>query len=45
MLNIVRTNQFKKDYQRCVKRGYEVDIVFIIIEMIIRRERLPELVS
>lgn len=32
MLRLGSTNQFKKDYRRCVKRGYNMDLLSAVVD-------------
>jgi mRNA interferase YafQ len=40
MKNLRRLSSFKKDYKRCVKRGYDIDKLYIVIEILASGERL-----
>ena len=40
--SLARTNQFKKDYKRVAKRGYNVAKLFEIVERLARGEKLEE---
>lgn len=42
MLSISRTSQFKKDYKRIAKRGYDVDKLFDTIRILVEQKHLPE---
>ena len=41
MLRLVRTNQFKRDYKRARKRGYNLGKLVEVISMIASGESLP----
>jgi mRNA interferase YafQ len=42
MLRLVRTNQFKRDYKRARKRGYEIAKLVEVITMLASEEMLPK---
>lgn len=42
MLEIVLSNRFKKDLKLVAKRGYRLEFLEEIVEMLARREQLPE---
>ena len=42
MLSISRTSQFKKDYKRIAKRGYDVEKLFDTISILAEQKHLPE---
>ena len=42
MLLLSRTSQFKKDYKRIVKRGYDVEKLFDAINILAEQKHLPE---
>jgi mRNA interferase YafQ len=42
MLDIVLSNRFKKDLKLAVKRGYNIDLLDIIVEKLARGENLPD---
>ncbi|MDO5445439.1 MAG: type II toxin-antitoxin system YafQ family toxin [Eubacteriales bacterium] len=42
MLDIVLSNQFRKDLKLCKKRGYDLEILNSVIEKLAAREKLPE---
>ena len=42
MLNLVYTNQFKKDYKLAQKRHVDIDELFKVIGMLQKQELLPE---
>jgi mRNA-degrading endonuclease YafQ of YafQ-DinJ toxin-antitoxin module len=37
MLTIRSVSQFKKDYNRCVKRGYEIEILKFLFKSMLRQ--------
>lgn len=41
MLRLVRTNQFKRDYKRSCKRGYDATKLVEVITLLVSGERLP----
>ncbi len=42
MLDIILSNQFKKDLKLAQKRGYKIDLMTEIVNKLQRRELLPE---
>ena len=42
MLKLVYTTQFKRDYKLAVKRKSDIDELFYVIDMLQRRQPLPE---
>ena len=42
MLEIVLSNQFKKDLKLASKRGYNLELLTSVVETLARREALPE---
>ena len=42
MLEIRYGNQFKKDYKLIKKRGYDINKLKYVIEILARQEKLPE---
>ncbi|MBL8572483.1 MAG: type II toxin-antitoxin system YafQ family toxin [Hyphomicrobiaceae bacterium] len=42
MREIVQTSQFKRDLKRLRKRGYSLDRIARIIDLLVRDEKLPE---
>ena len=43
MLELVTTGQFRKDYKRIKKRGYDLKKLDAVIDMLLREEPLEEL--
>lgn len=42
MLEIVLSNRFKKDLKLAKKRGYNLDLLNDVVDMLARQETLPE---
>ncbi len=42
MYNVVATNQFKKDYKRCLKRSLNTDLIDEVLLLLERTGKLPE---
>ena len=42
MLEIVRTNLFKKQLKQCRKRGWDMDAMQTVVDMLQKGEMLPE---
>ena len=42
MLEIVLSNKFKKDLKQAAKRGYNLDLLNEVVELLAHREMLPE---
>lgn len=42
MREIVRSNQFKKDYKKAKNRGYDMNLLKEVISMLQKEEKLPE---
>ncbi len=42
MLKLQYHNQFKKDYKKIVKRGYDISLLEEIIEKLVKQEKLPQ---
>jgi len=40
MLNLNSTSQFKKDYRRCVKRGYDMNLLSAVVDTLLIRAPL-----
>jgi mRNA interferase YafQ len=40
MLTLRRVSQFKKDYKRCFKRGYDIEKLHTIIELLANGKKL-----
>ena len=40
MLALRRVSQFKKDYKRCLKRGYDIEKLHTIIELLAKGKKL-----
>jgi mRNA interferase YafQ len=40
MLTLQRISQFKKDYKRCVKRGYDIEQLHTAIEVLAKGKKL-----
>lgn len=41
MLNIVLSNRFKKDLKTAVKRGYDLDLLDVVVTKLAKGETLP----
>ena len=41
MLNLSTTTQFKKDYRRCVKRGYNMALLSAVVDTLLIPASLP----
>lgn len=41
MLDLSTTTQFKKDYRRCVKRGYNMALLFAVVDTLLIPASLP----
>jgi addiction module toxin, relE/stbE family len=39
---IVQTNAFKKDLKMIIKRGYNTDLLGVVVDMLARGESLPQ---
>jgi mRNA interferase YafQ len=39
--SLIATSKFKKDYRRCAKRGWNLDEIDVVIDMLLRGETLP----
>ncbi len=39
---LVITSAFKKDYKRIVKRGFDIELLNEVVEMLLKGEPLPE---
>ena len=42
MYRVVTTNQFRKDYKKAYKRGYHLNLLESVVEMLTAGEALPE---
>jgi len=42
MYDISFSNQFKKDYKRCVKRNYDIALLEVILEILREKGALPQ---
>ena len=42
MLEIVLSNRFRKDLKQSAKRGYKLDMLNEVVELLARREQLPD---
>ncbi len=42
MLEIVYTNQFKRDYRRAVRRNEDVEELFLVIDLLAKGQPLPQ---
>lgn len=42
MLKVVYSNQFKKDYKKCGKRGLKIELLQSIVETLAIPQELPE---
>ena len=42
MFSVVATNQFKKDYKRCIKRGLNTDLINDVLYLLESEGELPE---
>ena len=42
MLNLNTTSQFKKDYRRCVKRGYDMALLSAVVDILLIPAPLPD---
>ena len=42
MLDVVLSNQFKKDLKLAQKRGYDLDLLNTVVDMLANCEPLPE---
>jgi mRNA interferase YafQ len=42
MLTIKRTSQFKRDFRKIIRQGYDTRIFFEIIDKLARQEKLEE---
>ena len=40
MLTLRRVSQFKRDYKRCVKRGYDIEQLHAVIEVLANGKKL-----
>ena len=41
MLDVIRSNKFKKDYKRCIKQGKDIEEIKRVILILARPETLP----
>jgi mRNA interferase YafQ len=39
---VTRTTQFKKDFKLILKHGYNTELLFDVVDFVLRGERLPE---
>lgn len=42
MLELVTTGQFRKDYKRMKKRGYDMEMLENIVDLLMKEQPLPE---
>jgi mRNA interferase YafQ len=42
MYSIKATNQFKKDLKRCKKRGYDLSLLELVIDLLQKTGKVPE---
>lgn len=42
MLNVSYSGQFKKDYKKCIKRGFKINLLKSVIATLAIPEELPE---
>lgn len=42
MLKLVATGQFRKDYKRIKKRGYDIGLLEAVIDLLLNEQRLDE---
>ena len=42
MLEVVLSNRFRKDLKQAAKRGYKLDLLDDVVELLVRQEPLPE---
>ena len=41
MLNVIYTGQFKKDYKKCQKRGWDIDLLKSVVTILAAPATLP----
>ena len=42
MYNVLRHNSFKKDYKRCKKRGYDLELMKKVLSDLIEKGEIPK---